>query len=643
MTPQQANFGTWRSPVSAASVATVSLALSEARLHRGTLFWVERRPDDGGRSVLVAQDAGGVRDVVGAPFDLRSRVHEYGGGVWNLDGDEIWFVNARDQGLYRRVGDARPECVLSTENGGFADLQVCADRGLCVAVRESHGGAEAVNDLVAVGTSGHLTVLHDGHDFFGSPRISPDGQKLAWLTWDHPDMPWDATRLWCGRITAEGSLTDLRCVAGGEGESLFQPQWSPAGELYVVSDRSDWWNLYRVDQHGGGLSALAPMDAEFGLPQWVFGQSTYAFTRDDEIFAVCSRDGTWRALRIDVATGAVTWLELALSQIAAVCASDGEAAFVGGSATTPTTIYRCGADNRLSSAREVSLPWPGHCLSHPRPVTFETSQGEQAHGLYYPPANGDHRAPTGERPPLLVKCHGGPTGATEATLNPRIQFWTSRGFGVLDVNYRGSTGYGRRYRRRLYGHWGELDVDDCVHGARHLIEQGLADPGRVVISGSSAGGYTVLCALTFRELFAAGASYYGIGDLTRLLESTHKFESRYLDRLVGPYPESADIYRARSPLEHADRLTCPVIFLQGLKDKVVPPDQAQAMVEALRARGLPVALVTFEDESHGFRNAVNIRKALESELYFYGRMLGFVPADVLPRVAIDNLPASAGT
>lgn len=641
MKPQQASFGTWSSPMAASAVATASVAFSETRLHRGTLFWVERRPDEGGRSVLVAQDGNGVRDVLPRPFDLRSRVHEYGGGVWGIDGDQIWFVDAREQAIYRQVGGRAPQRVVAGADCGYADLQVRAERGLCIAVRESHDSGEAHNDLVAIAADGTIRVLHHGHDFYASPRISPDGTCLAWLTWDHPDMPWDATRLWRARIRADGGLSEVRCMAGEGGESLFQPQWSPGGDLYVVSDRSDWWNLYRVNPDGGDLTAVALMEAEFGLPQWVFGQSTYAFPRQDRIFAVCSCRGMWRALHIDLTSGAREWLEMPFTQIGAVSAEQGEVAFVAGSSRQPTMVYRVDEQGRLHASRPVSLPCDAAYLSQPQPITYDSSENEQAHGLYYAPTNPDYAAPQGELPPLLVKCHGGPTGATEATLNPRIQFWTSRGFAVLDVNYRGSTGYGRRYRRRLYGRWGELDVDDCVFGAQSLIDRGLADPERVLISGSSAGGFTVLCALTFRDLFAGGASYYGIGDLTRLLESTHKFESRYLDRLVGPYTHSAALYRARSPLCHAAQLDCPVIFLQGLMDKVVPPDQAHAMVDALRARRLPVALVTFADESHGFRNAANIRTALEAELFFYGRILDFAPADVLTPVPIDNLPQHA--
>lgn len=638
--PTEAAFATWRSPITAASVATASVSLSETRLSGGTLYWVERRPDEGGRSVLVAADAVGVRDVVGAPYDLRSQVHEYGGGVWGLDRGEIWFVNAEDQCLYRLADKDQARRVTVPGPASYADLQVDARRGRCVCVRESRDGGAVRNELVLVAGDGTVAVLHSGHDFYASPRLSPDGKRLAWLTWDHPDMPWDATALWCARLQEDGRLSHVRRLAGDGAESLFQPQWSPHGELFVVSDRSDWWNLYRVGAEE--LQPLAAQRAEFGLPQWVFAQSTYAFTGAHEILAVASAEGTWRAVRIDLASGRQRWLELPFTHIAAVCAEDGEAAFCAASPVSAATVYRVHADDTVQAQRAAASPWPEAYLSRPQPVTFDTSGGECAHGLYYAPTNPDYAAPRAERPPLLVKCHGGPTGATEAALSPRIQFWTSRGFAVLDVNYRGSTGYGRRYRRRLYGGWGELDVDDCVHGARHLAAQGLADGRRLLISGSSAGGFTVLCALTFRDAFSAGASYYGIGDLTRLLESTHKFESRYLDQLVGPYPQAAERYRARSPLAHAERLRCPVIFLQGLRDKVVPPDQAYAMADAVRAQGLPVALVTFPVERHGFRDANNIRAALEAELYFYGRVFAVEPADALPGVPIDNLPGAAG-
>lgn len=639
--PTQAPFGTWASPVSAAGVATASVSLSQVRMQRGTLYWVERRPDEGGRSVLVAADGSGLHDVVGAPFDLRSQVHEYGGGVWGLDDDRLWFVNADDQCLYCSTGQGEPRRVTVPGPYSYADLQVDARRGVCVCVRERREYGGVHNELVAVERDGAVHVLHAGHDFYASPRLSPNRDRLAWLTWDHPNMPWDATTLWCAQVDDRGRLSNARRVAGDGTESLFQPQWSPDGELFVVSDRSDWWNIHHVDP-AGGLRPVTAHEAEFGLPQWVFGQSTYAFPRSGEIFAVASAEGIWRGLRIDLVSGRQRWLDLPFTHMANVSADNGEVAFCAASAVSPSTVYRLSADDTIQPQREATPPWPEHYLARPQPVTFPTSEGDQAHGLYYAPTNPQYTALPGERAPLLVKCHGGPTGATEAVLDPRIQYWTSRGFAVLDVNYRGSTGYGRRYRRRLYGRWGELDVDDCVFGARHLVDEGRADPQRLLISGSSAGGFTVLCALTFRDAFSAGASYYGIGDLTRLLESTHKFESRYLDQLVGPYPEAAERYRERSPLTHAERLRCPVIFLQGLKDKVVPPDQAQAMVEALRTRTLPVALVTFADEGHGFRDAVNIRAALEAELYFYGRVFGIETADALTPIPIDNLPGAGG-
>ncbi len=640
MTRVVAPFGTWRSSIDAAAVAGASLRLAEPRLDESGLYWIERRPQEGGRCVLVRAAGGHIADVTAAPTDVRSQVHEYGGGAYAVAGGRLWLVDNRDHCVYTGdVGTGDWRRLTTAEDCDYGDLTADPARKRVVCVRERRSGAsEPVAELVAIGPEpDQVRVLHGGRDFYAGTRISPDGRELCFLCWDHPDMPWDGTELWRARFDRDGGLTDVRRVAGGRGESLFQPQWAPDGQLYVVSDRSDWWNLYRVDP--ARLTAIAPRSAEFGLPQWVFGQSTYAFISAGRAVAAYTAEGIWRLLQIDLASGSTRELDLPFSDISDVQASDGEIAFIAADPARAPALYRMRADGTVPEPVRSSadLAVDASCIAHPEPLTFPTTAGDQAYALFYPPRNPRFQAPDGERAPLLVKCHGGPTGATSAALDPRIQFWTSRGFAVLDVNYRGSTGYGRRYRRRLYGQWGVFDVDDCVAGARFVAASGRVDPARMTISGSSAGGYTVLCALTFRDAFAAGASYYGIGDLEALARSTHKFESRYMDQLVGPYPADRERYRERSPLAHAERLACPVIFLQGLRDKVVPPDQAEAMVAALVAKGLPVAHVTFAEEQHGFRRGENIRRAIEAELYFYGRVLGFAPADVIEPVAIENL------
>jgi dipeptidyl aminopeptidase/acylaminoacyl peptidase len=450
-------------------------------------------------------------------------------------------------------------------------------------------------------------------------------------------MPWDGTELWVGEFMGDGGLGRTERVAGGEHESIFQPEWSPDGLLHFVSDRTGWWNLYRWrDRH---IEPLCMMPAEFGRPQWVFGLSTYGFESVGRIICTFTQEGTWRLASLDTSTHRLEPIETPYSEVISLRVAPDRAVFCAGSPTEGLSMIQLDFARRglevLRRSSQVAID-SGY-LSMPRAVEFPTGHGLMAHGFFYPPQNRDYVAPAGERPPLLVVSHGGPTSATSSTLRLEIQYWTSRGIAVLDVNYGGSTGYGRPYRQRLEGQWGIVDVDDCVNGARYLVERGQVDGNRLAIRGGSAGGYTTLCALTFRGLFRAGASYYGISDLEALARETHKFESRYLDRLIGPYPRRRDLYRERSPIHSTDRLSCPVIFFQGLEDKVVPPNQATLMVEALRAKGVPVAYVPFEGEQHGFRSAQNIKRALDGELYFYSRVFGFALGDPVAPVRIENL------
>lgn len=621
------------SPVGTDTVAAAGLKLGQTAMTAdGAVAWTERRPDEGGRTTVVMADERGTRDLVPAPYDVRSAVHEYGGGAFVLDGSTLWFVNSEDQCVYRVDANGTVTRLTPPDRGlSFADLQVDRPRRCLIAVCEDHDAdPEPRSSLVAISEDGAIRALAAGPDFIASPRLSPDGRRLVWLSWDHPNMPWDGTTLWQLDLAGDGEPVAL---AGGPAESLFQPIFAPDGSLHVVSDASGWWNICRHTDDG--LVPVTHETAEFGVPQWIFGQSTVAFDDDGGLYAVVSRDGFAALVSVARDSGRLRTFDLPFTHLEQLRASGGRLIFIGGSATTAPTLCTLNADGsglqRLQASADSD--WPEAVLSTPDAVRYPTADGAEAHALYYPPRHPDWQVPDGERPPLLIKCHGGPTGATVTALDPRIQFWTSRGFAVLDVNYRGSVGYGRAYREALYGAWGVADVADCVHGARYLAAQGLADPERVVISGSSAGGYTVLSVLTFAEVAAAGASYYGIGDLERLLASTHKFESRYLLRLIGEDPA---LLRARSPLHHADRLTCPVLFLQGLKDKVVPPDQAETMVTALRRQGVPAAHITFPEERHGFRAAANIRTAIGAELAFYGRILGFTPADTdLPQVPLQ--------
>lgn len=640
--PMIAPYGSWRSPITSELIVSETIGLAEPTLDGADIYWVELRPAEGGRSVVVRRTPDGrTADVTPPEFNARTRVHEYGGGAFLVVNGVVYFSNFTDQRLYRQGPGAPPQPITPEAELRYADCAFDRRRGRLICVREDHTGPgrEPVNTIVSLDPEGgdYGSVLVSGNDFYSSPRLSPDGTRLAWLTWNHPNMPWDGTELWVGELGEDGSLGRAERVAGGVDESIFQPEWSPDNVLHFVSDRTGWWNLYRLRE--GHAEPLTELEAEFGRPQWVFRLSTYAFESPGRIICTYTKNGTWHLASIDLSTGRLEPLETPYPEISYVKAASGRALFLGGSPTEPSSIVlldlATGRFGVLRRASEIMID-PGY-LSLPQAIEFPTERGLTAHGLFYPPKNRDYVGPPGERPPLLVISHGGPTSATSTALNLAIQYWTSRGIAVLDVNYGGSTGYGRAYRERLAGQWGAVDVDDCVSGARYLVERGEVDGERLIIRGGSAGGYTTLSALTFREVFKAGASYYGVSDLEALARETHKFESRYLDRLIGPYPERRELYRQRSPIHFTDRLSCPVIFFQGLEDRVVPPDQAETMVEALRARGLPVAYVPFAGEQHGFRRAESIKRALDAELYFYAKVFGFELADPVEPVEIANL------
>jgi len=609
---------------------------------RDGITWRELRPTEGGRVVLVRRAAGGpVSDLTPEGFSVRTRVHEYGGGAHLQAGETLFFSNFSDQRLYRQDAGAAPLPITPEAELRYADGAYDARRGLLYYVREDHRGPdEAVNTLVKVRCDGDDVggkVIVEGNDFYSSPRLSPDGLRLAWLTWRHPNMPWDGTELWVGVLDAAGWVMRKECVAGGPGESVFQPEWSPGGVLTFVSDRSGWWNLYR--RRSGAVEPLCPMKAEFGEPQWNLGMSTYAYESEQRIVCSYLRHGFSHLAVLDTETLALTEVPVGYSYITGVRAAPGQVLFGAGSPAEPWSIVHLelatGRTEVLRRSSTVTID-PGY-ISLPQEIEFPAEEGQAAYGFFYPPRNRDFAAPEGERPPLLVMSHGGPTGATAPVLDEQIQYWTSRGIAVVDVNYGGSTGYGRAYRERLNGQWGVVDVDDCTNGALFLARRGDVDPQRLMITGGSAGGFTTLCALTFRDAFRAGASHYGIGDLETFAGDTHKFESRYLDRLVGPFPEQIELYRQRSAIRHTERLSCPLILFQGSDDKVVPPSQSRRMYEAVKAKGLPVAYLEFEGEQHGFRKAENIKRALDAELYFYSRVFGFALAEPVEPVEIANL------
>ncbi len=636
-----APFGTWDSPVTSDLIVQGGLRLHGPVMDGGCIYWGEGRPSEGGRNAIAGFDGRTIRDLLPGPYNARSRVHEYGGGAFAIRDGLLVFVEMKDQRVYKSGQDGAP-APLTPEGGwryGDFVFDTARDRVICVCECHDADGREPANLLVSVGLSGEAPprVLAQGEDFYSSPRISPDGRYLAWLTWSHPDMPWDSTRLWLAEIRADGRPVNTRCVAGGPGVSVCFPEWSPDGALHFVSDRSGFWNIYRLD--GGEHRALCAMDAEFGRPLWVLGESLYSFDSKGRIICAYCRHGVWSVGAIPASGGDVVPFDLPFTDIDGLRVEGDQAVMIAGGPCDPPAVVLLDLVSGRHQVVQRSNPYEqdSASISRAEALSYPGSGGETAHAFFYQPASADHEAPELEKPPLLVMSHGGPTSAAGSGYQLRIQYWTSRGFAVLDVNYGGSTGYGRAYRGRLEGAWGVVDVEDCIAGAKHLVQAGRADGRRLAISGGSAGGYTTLCALTFHDLFRAGASRYGVGDLEALARDTHKFESRYLDRLVGPYPGKAALYRRRSPIHHAKRLSCPVIFFQGLEDKVVPPSQSEAMVMALRAAKVPVAYVTFEGEQHGFRKAASIRRALDGELYFYGRIFGFRPAGDLEPVAIMNL------
>ena len=651
----QRPYGTWESPLPAAAVAAQGLRLGAVAIDGSDLYWIEGRPHEGGRHVIVCRSGGGaVADVIPDGFNARTRVHEYGGGAFVVSGGDVYFSNFTDQRIYRTSRfEPRPLPITTEGAWSFADAVVDARRRRLIAVREDHSaGGEAVTTLVAIaadGSGGSGQVLTHGYDFYSTPRLSPDGSRLAWLAWRHPQMPWDGTELWVADVTEAGTLTRSVRIAGGEAEAIYQPGWAPDGTLYFASDRTGWWNLYRSDGSDHSVNPVLttpPDEAEFGRPHWVFGTATWACAGADRLVVGYTRRGRWRLAAVDAQTGA--WRDIAtdLEPHDWLTAADGSALLVAGSPTMADAVVKIdletGAAEVLRASSTLTLD-PGD-VSLPEAIAFPTGNGETAHAFYYPPRNRRFSAPAGERPPLIAISHGGPTTATSAILDLRIQYWTTRGFAVVDVNYGGSSGYGRPYRQRLNGQWGVIDVADMVNAVRYLVTAGQSDPHRLVIRGGSAGGYTTLAALTFHPgVFTAGASYYGVSDLEVLARDTHKFEARYLDGLVGPYPEMRDLYHARSPVHFVDHLACPVILFQGLDDKVVPPNQSEMMADAAREKGLPVAYLTFEGEQHGFRKAETIIRSLEAELFFYGAVFGFAPADRIEPVKIDNLSRVAAS
>jgi dipeptidyl aminopeptidase/acylaminoacyl peptidase len=618
-------YGSWNSPITSDLVVAEAIRLDQVALDGNAIYWTESQPQKQGRCFVYRVAQGGEPEAVtpddGNAYNVRTRVHEYGGGAFAVQDGTVYFSNFADQRLYRQEAgqdtgqSPRPITPMAAPAGAlrYADGVIDRRRGRLICVHEDHTHqGQAINTLASVDLSGARAPqrLVSGNDFYSTPRLSPDGQRLAWLTWNHPDMPWVTTEAWVADLQPDGTVATARRIAGGPDESVLQPQWSPDGDLYFVSDRgSGWWNLYR--ERDGAIEPMAPMDAEFGQAHWNFGMSTYAFESAQRIVCCFVRDGVWQLAELDTRSKRLDPIAIPFTTLSQLRAGPGRAVFLGGSPSEALALVELDLGTRTHRViRRSAVLGDGlrPYISVAQPIAFPTEGGETAHALYYPPLSPRFSAPAGEKAPVLVKSHGGPTASTSSTLSLAVQYWTSRGIGVLDVNYRGSTGYGRPYRLRLARQWGILDVEDCVHGARHLVETRGADPERLMISGGT-------------KTFSAGASYYGVSDLTALARDTHKFESRYLDWLIGPYPQEQQTYAERSPINHIDRLSVPVIFFQGAEDKVVPPNQTELMVAGLKNRGIPVGYILFDGEQHGFRKGENIKRALDAELYFYAALV----------------------
>jgi dipeptidyl aminopeptidase/acylaminoacyl peptidase len=642
----EARYGTWPSPISSRQVASTGSAwnrFDRPEPAEDGLYWLESRPDEG-RTVLVLETWDGqARDVVPAGVNVRNSVHEYGGGAYWLHGSTVFFTNFDDQRIYRvdevggEPGAVTPE-PPEPRSLRYADGVLTPDGGTIVCVRERHEDGEVVNELVALPVDGsaEAQTIAPAHDFFSSPTFDADGSRLAWLSWDHPQLPFSGTDLWVGGL--DGG--EPRHVAGGTSESIFQPQWSPDGTLYFVSDRSGWWNLYR--ERYGSVEAVAPIEAELGWMQWVFAMSSYAFLPDGRIACLLNRGTRQPLTYLDPESGTYEESGVAYDSVRSPClrAHGTRLSWIAASAAEPPAllVLDAGTGDLDVVRRSVEQPIDEALVSRAEAIEFPTEDGVTGYAFYYPPANPDFTGPESERPPLVVSVHGGPTAQNVAGPDPSFLYLTSRGIAVVDVNYGGSTGYGRAYLDRLKGRWGPVDTADCIAAARYLVERGDVDGDRIAITGGSAGGYTTLYALTFEDFFATGASFFGVTDLVAFNETTHKFESQYDHWLIGPWPEEEETFAARSPVTRADDLNVPVLLLQGLDDKVVPPSQAEIMVEALRRNGVPFAYIAFEGEGHGFRNADNIRRSTEAVLSFFARVWGFEPADELEPLEIENLP-----
>lgn len=617
------SYGNWPSAISSALIVNDSISLDEPVLTDNSLYYIERRPQESGRCVIVQSENYTPVDILSAPYSARSRVHEYGGGCYCIADGLIFFVNDSDQDIYC-IKNQLISRVTTFSHKRFADLGYDKNLNRLIAICETHGDNNVTNSIVSIDIdSGELTALEQGNDFYASPRLNASCTKLCWQTWNHPNMPWDGNQLWLATLGDDGQISDKSHIAGSDTVSTFQPQWSPDDILYYISDDSGWWHLYQY-ANSGSKQQLTHGDKEFGAPQWVFAQSTYAFIDSTTIICSYHSHGKITLATLSLTDSpTLTPIDTDWQEFANLRACGDTVCFIAASSKCFAQLISTKIEgNKVLSPLTVvktssHLPVSEAHYSISETISFTNRHQQIVFANYYPPTNPNYKSTENELPPLITICHGGPTGQASRALDPKKQFWTSRGFALLDVNYSGSTGYGREYRTRLNTNWGKLEVEDCCDAALFAVGKGMADKNRLIIRGSSAGGYTVLSALTFEDVFSAGASYYGISDLTSLADDTHKFESRYLDRLIGPYPDDKAVYQQRSPINSTEKLNCPVIFFQGIEDKVVPKEQAEMMFDALAKSGVPVAAQYYKGEQHGFRKAETIVQSLENELSFY--------------------------
>ena len=650
-TKQAAPYGSWQSSITPELLTSKAVGLSEPKIIGNEIYWLEYRPQENGRCTVVSYNHGHPVSLVPVEYSVRSTAHEYGGGAWTIGGDTLYFVNQSDQRIYSLSltdhSTAKP--LVKPGKRRYADLQFNPATNCLIAVLEDHSPCDKNNDNekaepvasiieIEATANGRERTLVSGADFYSNPRLSPDNKHLLWLQWFHPNMPWTQNELWCASLDQD--QVDTGKKLRGDQESIFQPQWSPRGDIYYVSDRSNWWNLYlyQADDEDQCVSAV---DHECGLPLWQFGLSTWGFLSDTEVLVAYVQKGIWSLYRLDLKSGARQVFQSSYNHFSYLASNpdNGRAVVIASDGSSFDQVCEIEGNNIEPLYADGQLEFPLGSISRALPITFDTSHFEHAHGFFYPPLNADYTGPASEKPPLIVICHGGPTGSTSAALNIKIQFWTSRGFAVADINYRGSTGFGRKYRLSLDGNWGVYDVDDACAAAEYCVDQGWVDRNKLIIRGSSAGGYTVLSALCFRQTFSAGCSLYGIGDLNALAADTHKFESRYTDTLVAPVTET-EVYRQRSPIQHIDQFDCPIIFFQGMQDRVVPPEQAESMVQALDKAGFPVSLITYPDEAHGFRQAKNIIHSLNAELAFYGAVFKIETDSKVKDLKIANIDST---